>query len=169
MAAMDSFFRERDGKLYMQVTPGRAQALLEALDVALSSDRLDKRVKAVVTGQRKLLAVAASGNAVERNPACWVYILKDRGPRGEKLTKIGHARNVDRRLARKTDRPTGLVLVAAWRFASVLEAMNREGAVRKTFKAYKGDGGTEWLEASAYRVLTHLTAAWGEPNRKGPI
>jgi hypothetical protein len=40
MAAMDSFFRERDGKLYMQVTPGRAQALLEALDVALSSDRL---------------------------------------------------------------------------------------------------------------------------------
>jgi hypothetical protein len=33
------------------------------------------RVKGIVTGQRKLLAAAASGHIVERNSACWVYIV----------------------------------------------------------------------------------------------
>ena len=71
MAAIDTAFRELDGKLYLQVTPGRPQALVEALDVALSSDQLDKRIKGIVTAQRKLFTAVASGRAVERNPACW--------------------------------------------------------------------------------------------------
>ena len=59
-------------------------------------------------------------------------MLKD-GP----LTKIGHTRDVNRRLARQTDRPTPLTFIAAWSFASVQEAMAHEAAARKLFKPYR--------------------------------
>ena len=152
-----------DGKFYVEVTSGRAQALIEALDIALSSDKLDKRVKGVVSAQRKVFADVASGKIIERNPACWVYIVQDIGPNGEKLTKIGHARNVERRFARRTDRPTGLQILAAWRFASVAEAMMRENAARKKYAAYDGGGGEEWLIVNADKVLTDSTSASGDP------
>jgi hypothetical protein len=40
MAETKSALWEIDGKLFLQVTPGRAQALVEALEIALSSDKL---------------------------------------------------------------------------------------------------------------------------------
>ena len=62
MAAVNLALQElEDGKLYLQVTPGRAQAMVEALGIALESNKLDKRVKGVVTSMRKLLTSEASG------------------------------------------------------------------------------------------------------------
>ena len=123
MAETDSIFQKYDGILYLKVTPGRAQIIMEALDLALASGKLDKRIKGTVTTHRELFALAASGKAVEKNPPGFVYVLKD-GP----LTKIGHTRNIDRRLARQTDRPTPLTFIAAWSFASVQEAVAHETA-----------------------------------------
>lgn len=163
MAETKNTLRKIDGELYMQVTPGRAQALVVALDIALSSDELDKRVKGVITAQRELLAAAASGKTIERNPACWVYIAHDISRHGEKLTKIGHARDVDQRVARQTDRPEPMQLVAAWRFASVADAMKNENNARKRYPKYDGGGGTEYIRADANRVLTDLRAVWGDP------
>ena len=34
-----------DGKMYLKITPGRAQAMLTALAIALASGELDKRMK----------------------------------------------------------------------------------------------------------------------------
>ena len=85
------------------------------------------------------------------------------------LTKIGHTRNIDQRLARQTDRPTPLTFIAAWSFASVQEAMAHETAARKMFKPYQGGGGTEWVENDAGEVLATLEAAWGKPDRSREV
>ena len=119
-----------------------------------------------MTTHRALLASAASGKAVEENPVGWVYVLRD-GPRGKKLTKIGHTRNLAQRLSRKTDRTTDIVLVAAWQFASVKEAQARERAARTMFKPHLGGGGTEWVVARSKRRAVALTARWGAPDAVG--
>src|SRR5262245_43695498 len=86
-----------DGKLYLHVTAGRAQCLMEALTSAPSSGKLDKRRKGVVTAIRELLSPGASGQSLECDPPCWVYVVPD--PERKKLTKIGHALDPDRRFA----------------------------------------------------------------------
>ena len=164
MAAWINALQElEDGKLFLQVTPGRAQAMMEALDIALKSDSLDKRIKGVVSSMRKLLASAASGQSLERNPPCSVYVVPDTGPNGEQLTKIGHALNVERRFARCTDRPTALRVVAEWRFASIAEAVKHEAIARNHYKkkAYNGGGGREWVRVNAEQVVADLTRMWG--------
>ena len=85
---------------------------------------------------RDLLSRVASEQTLERNPSCSVYVV-DAGPNGEQLTKIGHALDVDRRFARSTDRPTPLRVLAAWRFASIAEAMEREASARKKYETYE--------------------------------
>lgn len=155
-----------DGGFYLKVTPRRAQILVQALDIALASGKLDKRIKGTVSTHRALFASAASGKAVEENPAGWVYVLRD-GPRGKKLTKIGHTRNLAQRLSRKTDRTSDIVLVAAWRFKSVEEAMAREKAARLMFKPHQSGGGTEWVMAKAEDVLAKLSAKWRAPDAMG--
>jgi hypothetical protein len=121
--AKDALQELKDGELFLQVTRGRAQAMVEAFDIALESDQLDKRRKGVVRAMRKLLATEASGQTLKRNPSCSVYVVPDTGPNGEPLTKIGHALDVGRRFARNTDRPTRLSALAWWRFSSIAEAM----------------------------------------------
>jgi T5orf172 domain len=155
-----------NGSFYLKITPGRAQIIAQALEIALASGKLDKRIKGTVSKHRALFASAASGKSVEENPAGWVYVLRD-GPRGKKLTKIGHTRNIAQRLSRKTDRTTDIVFVAAWKFGSVREAMAREKAARRMFKPHLGGGGTEWVEAKAEEVLAKLTAKWKAPDALG--
>jgi hypothetical protein len=75
MAETKNTLRKIDGRLYVEITAGRAQALVQALEVALSSDKLDKRTKAVIAAQRSLLATVASGKIIESDPSCWVYIV----------------------------------------------------------------------------------------------
>ena len=157
-----------NGGFYLKVTPGRAQILVQACDIALSSGKLDKRIKGTVATQRALFASAASGKAVEENPAGWVYVFRD-GPRGKKLTKIGHTRNLAQRLSRKTDRTSDIVLVAAWKFGSVEEAEAREQEARAMFPPHRGGGGTEWVVANAEDVLAKLEAKWGRPDALGLI
>jgi hypothetical protein len=160
MATVKNALQELDdGELYLKITPGRAQAMLTAFDIALGSGGLDKRIKGVVRGMRELLFAEASGKTLERNPSCWVYVVSD----GEHLTKIGHALDVERRFARCTDRPTRLHPSAAWRFASIAEAIQREAAARKKYTAFVGDGGREWVEVNAEKVVDNLTTLWGEP------
>jgi hypothetical protein len=161
-----STLKKIDGSFYFKVTPGRAQILVQALDIAVESGKLDKRIKGTVTKHRALLASAASGKPVEENPTGWVYVLRD-GPRGKKLTKIGHTRNLAQRLSRKTDRTTDIVLVAAWQFASVKEAMTHEKAARTMFDRHEGGGGTEWVVAKPQEVLAALKARWGAPDAVG--
>jgi hypothetical protein len=162
--AKDALQELDDGELYLHVTPGRAQALVEALRIALASDELVKSKKGVVTAVRELLSAVASGQTLERNPSCSVYIVPDTGPDGEQLTKIGHALDVDRRFARCTDRPERLEVLAAWRFASIAEAMKREAAARKDYDTYDGGGGREWVKANAKKVRADLKRLWGEPD-----
>lgn len=140
----DALQELEDGELYLHVTPGRAQAMVEALDIALASDMLDKRKKGSVRGMRTLLATGASGQMLECDPACWVYVVKDSGH--EELTKIGHAFDVDRRFARQTDLPTPLIKLVAWKFPSTAEAMKHEADARKQFTTYAGGGGREWVK-----------------------
>jgi hypothetical protein len=154
-----------DGELFLQVTPGRAQAMVAALDIALDSGELDKRIKGVVRAMRELLAPEASGQTLERNPSCSVYVVPDTGPNGEQLTKIGHALDVRRRFARNTDRPTPLSVLAWWRFASITEAMEREAAARQLYDPYEGDGGREWVKANAEKVVDDLTELFGKKPR----
>jgi hypothetical protein len=164
MATVKDALQElEDGELYLQVTPGRAQAMVEALDIALESDKLDKRIKGVVTAMRALLDPEASGHTLERNPSCSVYVVPDTGPNGEQLTKIGHALDVRRRFARNTDRPTPLQPLAFWPFASIAEAMKREAVARKKYETYHGGGGREWVKASAEKVVADLKGLWGCP------
>jgi len=165
--AKDALRELEDGKLFLQVTPGRAQALVEALTIALKSDKLDKRIKGVVTSMRDLLDPKASGHTLERNPSCSVYVVPDTAPNGEQLTKIGHALDVRRRFARNTDRPTPLRPLAFWLFASIAEAMEREATARKKYKneIYKGGGGREWVKANAEKVVDDLTELFGKKPR----
>jgi hypothetical protein len=65
--AKDALQELDDGELYLHVTPGRAQALVEALRIALASDELVMSKKGVVTAVRELLSAVASGQALERN------------------------------------------------------------------------------------------------------
>ena len=88
---------------------------------------------------------------------------KDIGPDREELTKIGHARDLAERFARSTDRPKPLKPFAAWRFASVTEAMEREYAARQKYTPYAGGGGSEWVEANVKKVFADLKEEWGEP------
>ena len=158
-----------DGELYLHVTPGRAQALAEALEIALNTGALDKRKKGVVTAMRELLSAAASGQILERDPSCWVYVVEDVDPDGQRLTKIGHALDVDRRFARSTDRPTPLRPLAAWRFASIAKAMEREAAARKQYKAYDGGGGREWVKVKAGKVVADLKTTLGDPDWRSGV
>jgi hypothetical protein len=100
---------------------------------------------------------------MERDPARFVYIASDVGPDGEELTKIGHARDLDQRFARMTDRLTALKPSAAWRFDTVGEAMKRECEVRARYAAFEGGGGSEWVKAAVERVLADLREEWGDP------
>jgi T5orf172 domain len=154
--------RRRDGKLCLELTPRRAQALWEALGIALSSDGLDKRQKGVVRAVRELPFSASSGHTLKREARRWVYVAKDVDRNG--LTKIGHTINVKRRFARRTDRLTQLQVLAAWRFPSVARAMKHEAAARKKYKAYDGDGGQEWVKADAGKVVADLKRLWGVPD-----
>jgi hypothetical protein len=72
--------------------------MVEALDIALDTGELDKRVKGVVRATRELLSPVASGQTLERNPYCWVYLVNDVGPGGEQLTKECESRYVLRPL-----------------------------------------------------------------------
>jgi hypothetical protein len=164
MAETKQTLREIDNKLYIQVTPRRAQALIQALDIALATNQLDKRIKGIIAAQRELFASAASGQILQHDPSCWVYIVRDRGPQGRELTKIGHARDVVKRFARRTDRLTKLKPLAQWRFNSVAEAMKHEASARSRYKAFAGDGGEEWVDAHVEDVLADLTKAWGNPH-----
>ena len=155
-----------DGKMYLKITPGSAQAMLTALDIALASGELDKRMKGVVRGMRELLFAEASGKVLHRNPPCSVYVAKDTGPSGEHLTKIGHALDVDRRFARCTDRPRRLEVLAYWCFSSIAEATERETEARKNYDPFIGDGGREWVRANAEEVVADLTRMWGDRERR---
>ena len=162
----DALQELEDGELYLHVTPGRAQALVEALTIALESDQLDKRKKGSVRAMRTLLTTGASGQMLECDPTCWVYVVKDGGH--EELTKIGHAFDVDRRFARKTDRPRPLLKLVAWRFASSAEAMKYETAARKEYETYHGGGGREWVKANAKKIVDDLTRMWRTPDKVWP-
>ena len=155
---------EIDGDLYLKVTPRRARALSEALNIVLRSGSLDKSTKGIITVHCKLFEEVASDQFEERNPARWVYIVKDIGEHGEELTKIGHARDLVQRFSRMTDRPTRLKPKAAWRFSTVAEAMEREHSARQKYDPYKGDGGREWVKARVDSVLVDLREAWGKPD-----
>ncbi len=157
-----------DGELYLHITPGRAQALVEALRIALSSDELDKRKKGVVTGLCRLLSQLAAGQSLENDPSCWVYVVPDPESK-QQLTKIGHALNPDRRFARCTDRPTRLKVRAAWKFPSVEVAMQYEADARKEFDPHDGDGGVEWLKVGGEQAVATLTKKWNRPpDREDP-
>ena len=170
MATLKNALQElADGELYLKVTPGRAQAMLTALDIALASGQLDRRIKGVVRAMRELLFAEASGKILELNPSCSVYVVKDTGPNGEQLTKIGHALDVDRRFARCTDRPRRLEVLAHWRFASIAEAMGREAEARKKYITYDGGGGREWVKVNGEKVVDDLTIVWGSPIRKSGV
>ena len=148
----------------IRVTPGRARALVAALDIALRSGELDKSIKGTVTSHRDLFASVAANEVMERDPARLVYIAADIGPNGEELTKIGHARDLVQRFARKTDRLTPLTPRAAWRFDTVGEAMKREHEARARYAAFDGGGGSEWVKAPVERVLVDLREEWGDPD-----
>ena len=136
----------KDGVWRMKVTPNRARALMEALDIALRSGEIDKAVKGVITAHRNLLAGVASGEVRERDPARWVYIVPDTGPHGEAVTKIGHARDLKQRFARMTDRFTPIKPIAAWRFESVGEAMAHEISARKKYDSLTAAAGVNGLK-----------------------
>ena len=148
----------------MKITPGRARALVEALDIALRSGELNKSIKGTVRSHRDLFASVAGNEVTERDPARWVYIAADIGPNGEKLTKIGHARDLLQRFARMTDRLTPLKPQAAWRFDAVGEAMKHEREARERYAAFIGGGGREWVKAPVEQVLADLSAEWGDPD-----
>jgi hypothetical protein len=161
----EAALRKIDGDVwYLKVSPGRARALLKALNIALQSGSLDKSIKGVVSSHRDLLAGVVSGEAKERDPGRWVYIADDIGPEKERLTKIGHARDLVQRFARMTDRPKRLEPKAAWLFDSVAEAMKREQYARQKYPRYDGGGGREWVKAKVETVLNDLKREWGEPD-----
>jgi len=60
-------------------------------------------------------------------------------------------------------------VLAAWRFASIAEAMEREDAARKQYKTYDGGGGREWVKANAEKVVADLTRLWGGPDRTNGV
>jgi hypothetical protein len=155
--------RGRDDIWRVKVTPGRARALVEALDIALRSGELDKSFKGTVTSHRNLFASVAAGEAMQRNPTRFVYIASDIGPNGEELTKIGHARDLVQRFARMTDRLTPLKPRAAWRFDTMRAAMKREREARERYEAFDGGGGSEWVRVPVEKVLFDLTEEWGNP------
>ena len=146
------------GKSWLRITAGRAQAVVEALDVALTADRLDKRRKGVVRSMRHMLAQVASGKRLEAEPSCWVYVRTYDG----RPSKIGHARDLRQRQRRNTDSPRRLTLVAAWNFRSIVEAMELEAAARRRYPLI-GNGGKEWVDEDATAIVEHLTQIWGAP------
>jgi hypothetical protein len=154
----DDDLAQRGGEFWLRVTAGRAQALVEALDIALDRGGLDKRRKGVVASMRDTLCRIASGKQLQSEPSCWVYVRTYDGH----VSKIGHARDLRRRQRRNTDSPQRLRLVAAWRFGSVAEAMEREAEARKRY-VRTGDGGAEWVDAEALTIVEHLTQLWGAP------
>ena len=159
--AENALKRGTDGNAwYLKVTPRRARALTQALNIALKSGSLDKSVKGIISSHRDLLEDVASGQARERDPARWVYIAED----GEELTKIGHARDLVKRFARMTDRTRPLKPKAAWRFELVTEAMERERRARRKYEPCDGGGGKEWVKARVETVFDDLKKEWGEPD-----
>lgn len=148
----------------VKVTPGRARALVKALDIALRSGELDKGIKGTVRSHRDLFASVAADEVTQRDPARLVYIAPDIGPNGEELTKIGHARDLVQRFARMTDRLTSLKPRAAWRFDTVGEAMKREREARARYDTFDGGGGSEWVKAPVEQVLADLREQWGNPH-----
>ena len=156
---------KKDGEVwYLKVTPNRARALVEALNIALQSGSLDKSIKGVVTSHRNLFASVSSGEPNERDPARYVYIARDIGPQRQEITKIGHTRDLTQRFARMTDRSTSLKPRAAWRFKSAAEAEKHEQEARQKYHAFDGGGGTEFVKAKIDNVFADLRAKWGEPD-----
>ena len=154
---LDADLVQRDGQLWLRVTRGRAQAVVDALDIALDRGGLDQRRKGTVRAMRDTLARVATGKRLEAEPICWVYVRTD-----GRCSKIGHARNLQQRQKRNTDSPQRLRLVAAWRFESVEEAMKRETEARKRY-VRAGDGGREWVDAEPTTIVEDLTQLWGAP------
>jgi predicted GIY-YIG superfamily endonuclease len=163
---MAELFLEKgaDGKWRLKVTPRRASALVEALEIALESGNLDQGIKGVVSTHLDLFASVASSEVKERDPARFVYIAQDTGAQGDGLAKIGHARDLKQRFARMTDRVTPMKLIAAWRFGSRAEAMARERSAQQAYEPCGYGGGSEWVMASVETVLADLKAKWGAPD-----
>ncbi len=88
------------------------------------------------------------GKVVEKNPPGFVYVFKD-GP----LTKIGYTRNVNQRLASNTDRPTPLIFVAAWSFASVQEAKAHRPPLTRCSSPIKAAAAQNGFETEADEVI----------------
>jgi hypothetical protein len=60
-----------NGGFYLKVTPRRAQILVQALDIALASGKLDKRIKGTVSTHRALFASACVGQS-RRGKSRWM-------------------------------------------------------------------------------------------------
>lgn len=152
-----------NGSKWLRITSNRAQAIVDAMDIALATGQLDSRRRGVVRSMRETLACIASGKPLQALPACWVYVRTYEG----RPSKIGHARNLDARTRRNTDSPQKLKLVAAWQFETVAEAMSRESAARALFRP-AGDGGREWVDANAGKIVSMLKRRWGTPLYEAP-
>ncbi|MBS8226882.1 GIY-YIG nuclease family protein [Vannielia litorea] len=161
MARVKESVAVMNGAPHLKLTKGRSAALVQACRIALETGRLEKRQKGTVGSLLELFEETASGHFVEPDPICFVYVhYRDSQP---DVCKIGHARDLDKRLSRNTDMTEPLKRAAAWEFGSVKEAMKQEDMARSLFQPY-GAGGTEWVLASAPTVVDHLVGLWGPPS-----
>ena len=151
-------FVQSNGRLWLRVTRGRAQAVVDALDIALDSGAASTgggREPCARCETRWLASPPASGLRLSRFAGCMF------GPTGV-ARRFGHARDLQQRQKRNTNSPQRLRLVAAWRFESVEEAMKRETEARKRY-VRAGDGGREWVDAEPTTIVEDLTQLSGAP------
>lgn len=149
-----------DGVPHLKLTKGRSAALVEACRIALESGRLEKRQKGTIGSLRELFEETASGHFIEPDPCCFVYVHYRESQTD--ACKIGHTRDLEKRLSRNTDMTERLNRAAAWEFVSVKEASKQEEMARSLFQPY-GAGGTEWVRAPAPTVVSRLIELWGLP------
>ncbi|WP_421997074.1 GIY-YIG nuclease family protein [Roseovarius confluentis] len=149
-----------DGVPHLKLTKGRSAALVQACRIALESGQLEKRQKGTVGSLCELFEETASGHFVEPDPSCFVYVHYRESQLG--VCKIGHTRDLEKRLSRNTDMTEPLKRAAAWDFASVKEASKQEDIARSLFDPF-GVGGKEWVKAPAHEVVSRLTELWGAP------
>lgn len=149
-----------DGVPHLKLTKGRSAALVEACRIALESGNLEKRQKGTIGSLRELFEETASGHFVAPDPSCFVYVHFRESQTD--ACKIGHTRDLVKRLSRNTDMTEPLKRAAAWEFDSVKEAMKQEDMARGLFKPY-GAGGTEWVQAPVSTVVHRLIDLWGPP------
>ncbi|MEY8118448.1 GIY-YIG nuclease family protein [Falsihalocynthiibacter sp. BN13B15] len=148
---------------HLKLTKGRSAALVQACSIALESGYLEKRQKGTIGSLRELFEETASGHFVVPDPCCFVYVHYRDSQMD--VCKIGHTRDLKKRLSRNTDMTEPLKRAAAWEAVSVQEATKQEDTARSLFDPF-GDGGTEWVNAPAREVVARLVEMWGPPIRE---